>query len=74
MHVIDWLIIALPIAAVVCVALYTRRYLRSVADFLAGGRNAGRFLLCVALGEMGTGAVAVVSNFEMFGQAGFTLT
>jgi SSS family solute:Na+ symporter len=74
MHVIDWLIIALPIAAVLCVALYTRRYLRSVADFLAGGRNAGRFLLCVALGEMGTGAVAVVSNFEMFGQAGFTLT
>jgi SSS family solute:Na+ symporter len=74
MHVIDWLIVALPIAVVVGVALYTRRYLRSVADFLAGGRNAGRFLLCVALGEMGAGAVAVVSNFEMFGQAGFTLT
>jgi SSS family solute:Na+ symporter len=74
MNAIDWFIIGLPIAGVACIALYTRRYVRSVADFLAGGRNAGRFLLCVALGEMGTGAVAVVSNFEVFNQAGFTIT
>lgn len=74
MHAVDWLIIGLPVLLVACIALYTRRYLKSVADFLAGGRNAGRFLLCVAMGEMSTGAVAVVSNFEVFNQAGFAIT
>lgn len=34
---------ALPLTICLGIVLYTRRYVKSVADFMAGGRNAGRF-------------------------------
>ena len=36
MHFIDWLMVIVPIVFVLCVAVYTNRFVRSVADFLAG--------------------------------------
>lgn len=74
MNKIDWLIMALPIVIVAAIGLYTRRYVRSVADFMAGGRNAGRYLLCIAGGEMQAGAALFVATFGQFSKAGFTLT
>jgi SSS family solute:Na+ symporter len=73
MHWIDWLIVAVPWAAIFGLALYTRRYVRGVADFMAGGRNAGRYLLATARSEMGAGAVVLVATFEMIARSGFTL-
>src|SRR5580693_7243209 len=73
MHLIDWLLVALPVLVVAYFALYTRKYLKSVADFMAGGRNAGRYLLCTARSEMGAGAVAYVAFFEMFQRSGFAI-
>ena len=73
MHLLDWLIVLLPVAVVIAIALHTRRYLRSVADFVAGGRHAGRYLLCTARSEMGAGAVAYVSYFEFFQHSGFAV-
>src|SRR5882762_6068974 len=73
MHLIDWLIVIVPVSIVAGIALYTRRFLRSVADYMAGGRNAGRFLLCTARAEMGAGAVGFVSNFEVSNRAGFSI-
>lgn len=73
MHAIDWLEIVIPMAVVFFLAFYTRRYLRSVADFMAGGRLAGRYLLSTAYSEMGAGAVAYIAMFEMFGKGGFSL-
>ena len=74
MGLLDWIIIIFPLLALVCVAQYTRRYLKSVADFLSGGRMAGRYLLAVAKGEQGVGAVVFVASFEMIYHSGFTLT
>lgn len=74
MSSIDWLIMIIPIALVAGIALYTRRFMKSVADFMAGGRNAGRYLICTARSEMGCGAVIFVAMFEMFYNAGFTAT
>lgn len=61
-----------PVLVMAGVALYCRKFVRSVADFMAGGRAAGRYLLCTAKGEMGAGAVCFVAMFEVFAKAGFT--
>jgi len=72
-HLIDWVIMVLPLAVCCGIAVYSRRYIRSVADFMAGGRNAGRFLLCTARSEQGSGVVVYVAVFQMFFVSGFTL-
>lgn len=69
---IDWVGFMVPLVAVVLIAKVTGRYLKSVADYMAGGRLAGRYMLCVARGEMASGAVVFVMFFEIFNQAGFT--
>ena len=74
MQPIDWLVMAVPILAVAAIALYVRRFVRSVADFMAGGRNAGRYLLCTAKSGMGAGAVSYVAGFEVFRHGGFSYT
>ena len=61
-----------PMLAILVTALITRKYMRSVADFMAGGRAAGRYLLCTAKAEQGAGAVMFVGLFEVFAKAGFT--
>ncbi len=73
MHWLDWILVAIPLTLILGIVLYTRRFMRSVADFLSGGRHAGRYLLTVAKGEMGAGAVVFVASFEIMSQAGFTL-
>jgi len=74
MHLIDWLLICLPLSGLFFVAIYTKKYMRGVADFLSGGRMAGRYLLAVAKGEQGVGAVVFVATFEMISKSGFVLT
>ncbi len=74
MHFIDWLIVAVPALVVAGVTLYANRYLKSVADFMSGGRLAGRYLLSTARSEMGAGAIGYVAMFEWFSNGGFSLT
>jgi SSS family solute:Na+ symporter len=74
MHLIDWLIVAIPVLIVASVTLYANRYLKSVADFMSGGRLAGRYLLSTARSEMGAGAIGYVAMFEWFSQGGFSVT
>ncbi len=73
MQFVDWLFVGLPFVLIVGVALYTRRYVRSVADFMAGGRHAGRYLLANAGSEKLAGAALFVATFEQFSQTGFTI-
>ena len=73
MHFLDWLLISLPLIGLLFVAYYTNKYVRGVADFLSGGRLAGRYLLAVAKGEQGVGAVVFVAMFEAISQSGFAL-
>jgi SSS family solute:Na+ symporter len=73
MHWIDWLIMTLPLLICGAIAIYTRRYVRSVADFMAGGRAAGRYLLCTARSEQGSGAAVYVAAFQGFLVSGFAL-
>lgn len=74
MHPLDLILIIVPLLLVVGIGLYTRSYMRSVADFLSCGRVAGRYLLGVARAESQAGAVVFVALFEQTARAGFTVT
>jgi len=74
MSILDWSITIAPLILVFCVGIYSKRYVRSVVDFMSGGRAAGRYLLAIAGGELQAGAVVFVALFEYIGHSGFTLT
>ena len=71
MSFLDWILTSLPILIAVVAGVYTRQYVRSVADFVSANRSAGRYLLCIAGGELQAGAVVFVAAFEAFSQGGF---
>ncbi|MBC2592934.1 sodium:proline symporter [Ruficoccus amylovorans] len=74
MHTIDWLFVITPLLIVFSIGAFTQKYMRSVADFMSGGRVAGRYLLAVSKGEMAAGAVVFAAVFEVIARAGFTWT
>lgn len=69
---IDWTILVVLIGFITAVALSTRKYMQSVADFLSASRCAGKYLLGVADGISGLGAISIIALFEMNYKAGFT--
>ncbi|MBC8105588.1 MAG: sodium:proline symporter [Anaerolineae bacterium] len=73
MQWIDWVLVIAPILLVLVFAVYTQRYVKSVADFLSAGRCAGRYLLANARGESDSGLANTMSKFEMVLIAGFVL-
>lgn len=74
MHWLDWLIVFTVLAFVTTTAYGTKKYMQSVADFLSANRCAGKYLLGVADGIAGLGAISIVARFEMGYKAGFTST
>jgi len=71
---LDWAIALLPLLLIAAVIWASARYMKSVADFLSGGRLAGPYLLAVARGELEAGAVVFVALFEVISRSGFTLS
>ena len=47
MGLIDWLIVIIPTVLIVGVGIYSRRYIKGVADFLSAGRVAGRYVISI---------------------------
>jgi solute:Na+ symporter, SSS family len=74
MHWIDWVLLALPVPVVIGLAAYTSRFVKDVADFMAGGRAAGRYLICNAKGEAGAGVANTLSKFQPLLISGFVLS
>ncbi|MDD2706865.1 MAG: hypothetical protein PHV34_02555 [Verrucomicrobiae bacterium] len=74
MTLLDWLIVIIPTIGIGWVAYVTQGYVRSVADFMAASRVAGRYLICNARGEMGMSVVGFAAGFEMLNKAGFTMS
>jgi len=70
----DWSIVGLVLGLMLAGVLASRGYMRSVADFLAAGRSAGRYVLSVSSGIAALGAITIVNMLEMNYQAGFTQT
>jgi SSS family solute:Na+ symporter len=73
MTTLDWIIVAAMYAVIVVAVLMTRTHMRDVADYLAAGRSAGRYLLTIGAGIAGLGAITVVANLEMGYEAGFAM-
>ncbi|QDU33267.1 Sodium:solute symporter family protein [Poriferisphaera corsica] len=72
MNTIDWFILGLVVFATTSLAWWTRRYTKSVADFVAADRCAGRYVLGVSEGIAMIGAISVVLMFEMYYKSGFS--
>lgn len=71
MHWIDWTIALLPLVGIACIVRWARRYVRTVADFLTGGRVAGRYLLTVSGMEASQGVFGLLAVYEAYYQSGF---
>lgn len=68
---IDWCVLIGSLILITTAVRYTNRYSKSVADFLAANRSAGRYLVAVGEGMAHTGAIGFILTFEVFYKAGF---
>ena len=68
----NWLIVVLPLAGVLYMAFHTRKYIRGVPDFLAGGRICGRYLLSVGSMEAGLSVMSLIAYVEVHYRTGFS--
>ncbi len=70
---IDWLIVIVPIISLIGVSIYSRKYVRGVADYLAAGRVAGRYVLCVGDCMASLSVITLVAGAEQYYQTGFAV-
>ncbi|MFA5689462.1 MAG: hypothetical protein WC959_10005 [Kiritimatiellales bacterium] len=71
LHAWDWGVLLFGLGALTAVTFYLRRLTRSVADYIAANRCAGRYLLTMAEGAEAIGAITIVAMFEKFYKSGF---
>ena len=70
----DWLIIVLPVAFVLYMGWYSKRYAVQVSDFLSAGRLCGRYVISMASIANGLAILTLVSYVEIHYRTGFALT
>lgn len=70
---IDWIITAIPLLVVGWIGIRAHRHVHGVADFLAGGRVAGRYVLAVAGMESSLAVVSLVAACEKGYKSGFAI-
>jgi solute:Na+ symporter, SSS family len=71
---IDWAIVLVVLGGMIFSVWASRKLMRSVADFLAAGRTAGRYLVSISSGIAGLGAITIVGTMEMNLVAGFSMS
>ncbi|MDP7675199.1 MAG: sodium:solute symporter, partial [Dehalococcoidia bacterium] len=71
-ELLDWVIVFGVLIFVVCLAIYSKMFMTSVADFLVANRCAGRYVMATCEGVASAGAIAFVAAWEMYYEAGFT--
>lgn len=74
MHWIDWIIAVVPVVIVISMAVYSRKFVRGVVDFLAAGRVAGRYVLSAGDMTAGLSVLTLVALVESKYQVGYGLT
>ena len=70
MHWVDWSIVIFLLGSLLIITLYAKKYMRSVADFLAANRLAGRYMLTVSSGI--GGAISIIAVWEMMYNSGLS--
>ncbi|EIP96559.1 Na+/panthothenate symporter [Opitutaceae bacterium TAV1] len=74
MHWIDWLITIVPMIPILWMAIHCRKYVRGVADYLAAGRVAGRYVIAVGDLTAGLGVITLVALCEQKYQVGYAIS
>ncbi|HBR94629.1 MAG TPA: sodium:panthothenate symporter, partial [Opitutae bacterium] len=74
MHTIDWLIAIVPVVIILFIAVYSKKYVRGVVDYLAAGRVAGRYVLCAGDLTSALSVITLVALVESKYQVGYALT
>lgn len=69
---IDWVIVAVFVLFLFYTTTTTKKYTKSVADFLSANRCAGRYLLGVSEGMGMYGIVMIIASVEMYTATGLT--
>ena len=72
MNWIDWSIVIGSMIFVTYMAVAAKKHTKSVADFLAASRCAGRYVLGTAETTVMFGAITLIYYFEIFTKTGFT--
>ena len=70
LNVLDWCIVVGFLAFLLFMANYTKRFIKSVADFLAANRCAGRYMLAVS--AVMSSSIGIIAWFEMYYKGGFS--
>lgn len=73
MGLIDWLIVVIPVTFVIGIGLYSKKYIRGVADFLAAGRVCGRYVISVGDMANALSIITLVAYVEVHYKTGFAL-
>ena len=73
MHWIDWVIVVVPVVFVLGMAVYAKKYVRGVADFLAAGRVAGRYVISVGDMQAGLSVITLIALCESEYQCGMAM-
>jgi len=73
MGLTDWLIVLIPVAFVIGTGIFSKRYIRGVADFLAAGRVCGRYVICVGDVANALSIIGLVAYVEVHYKTGFAL-
>jgi len=69
----SWLIVVLPLGFVLYQAIHAKKYIRGVADYLAAGRVAGRYVLAVGDLEAALGVITLIWACEANYRSGFAI-
>ncbi len=71
---LDQLILIIPMAVIVGVAVYCRRYVKDVSSYLVAGRVAGRYVLSVSNAAVGgMGLLILIGYLEAHYKTGFAI-
>jgi len=71
---IDWAIVFMVMGGMFYSVSITKGLMKSVSDFLAAGRTAGRYVMSISGGIAGLGAITIVYHLEMGFVSGFALS
>ncbi len=70
---LDYVILIVPLAFIYGMAIYSRRYIRGVVDFLSTGRLCGRYVMSVAGVATALSIIGIVAYVEVHYKTGFAL-
>lgn len=74
MSVVDFLIVILPLLSLLFFAIHSRKYARGIADFMAAGRVAGRYIISVGDLTAGLSVITLVAGVEKAYQMGYGIS